>query len=79
MADEAQELFDTVPSTLNNNVTGWLVYEPTNNLPAAQVVSDYNAFDDFKLVPQDKMKLLDQIDHSFTLNMKMDNLGDGAN
>ncbi|KAK7535199.1 iron transport multicopper oxidase-like protein FET3 [Phyllosticta citribraziliensis] len=74
-----EELFDTVPSTLNNNVTGWLVYEPTNNLPAAQVVSDYDAFDDFKLVPQDKMKLLDQIDHSFTLNMKMDNLGDGAN
>ncbi|KAK7517597.1 iron transport multicopper oxidase FET3 precursor [Phyllosticta citriasiana] len=74
-----EELFDTVPSTLNNNVTGWLVYEPTNNLPAAQVVSEYNAFDDFKLVPKDKMKLLDQIDHSFTLNMRMDNLGDGAN
>ncbi|KAK8211262.1 iron transport multicopper oxidase FET3 precursor [Phyllosticta citricarpa] len=74
-----EELFDTVPSTLNNNVTGWLVYEPTNNLPAAQVVSEYNAFDDYKLVPKDKMKLLDQIDHSFTLNMRMDNLGDGAN
>lgn len=74
-----QDLFDTVPSTLNNNVTGWLVYDNRNaNLPPLQI-GEYDPFDDFSLVPQDGMALYDHVDHSITLDMKMDNLGDGAN
>ncbi|OMP82929.1 Iron transport multicopper oxidase FET3 [Diplodia seriata] len=74
-----EDLFDTVPSTLNNNVTGWLVYDDRNaNLPPLQI-DDYDAFDDFSLVPQDGLALYDHVDHSITLDMKMDNLEDGAN
>lgn len=76
--DEA--LFDKVPQGLNPNVTGWLVYDSSKSLPAPTPIDDFDsAFDDFTLVPQDGIELYDHVDHSITLDMKMDNLGDGAN
>lgn len=60
-------------------MTGWLVYNPQNGLLPALAIGDYDPFDDFTLVPQDGEKLYDHVDHSITLDMKMDNLGDGAN
>ena len=75
----AKDLFDTVPTTLNPNVTGWLVYNAQAQLPAASTVQDYEPFDDFNLVPQDQQALYDTVDQTVVLNMKMDNLGDGAN
>lgn len=74
-----QDLFDTIPAGLNNNVTGWLVYDQKNGLLPPLLIGDYDPFDDFKLVPQDAMELYDHVDHSITLDLKMDNLGDGAN
>jgi iron transport multicopper oxidase len=68
-----------VPDGLNSNVTGWLVYDDTAPKPAAQHVQEFEPFDDFDLVPFDKEALLDHVDQSITLNMKMDNLADGAN
>jgi iron transport multicopper oxidase len=64
---------------LNPNVTGWLVYDDSKPKPAPKEVESFEPFDDFKLVPYDKEQLLDHVDHSITLNMKMDNLNDGAN
>lgn len=72
-------MFDTVPKDRDSNVTGWLVYDEKNELPKAKILESYDPFDDYKLVPQDKMKLLDKVDYSFNLDVKMDNLGDGAN
>jgi iron transport multicopper oxidase len=55
------------------------VYDDTAPKPAAQHVQEFEPFDDFDLVPFDKEALLDHVDQSITLNMKMDNLADGAN
>lgn len=74
-----QDLFDQVPEGLNSNVTGWLVYDDTKELPTPAFVDEFDPFDDYTLVPQDGMSLLNEVDYSITFDMKMDNLGDGAN
>ncbi|KAF2194873.1 multicopper oxidase [Zopfia rhizophila CBS 207.26] len=74
-----QDLFDNIPDGLNPNVTGWLVYDEKKEKPAPKEVEAFEPFDDFGLVPQDKEGIYDKVDHSLTLNLKMDNLGDGAN
>ncbi|KAF1914561.1 Cupredoxin [Ampelomyces quisqualis] len=74
-----QDLFDAVPEGLNPNVTGWLVYDDTKPKPAPKEIEAFEPFDDYNLVPYDKEQLLDRVDHSITLDMKMDNLRDGAN
>ncbi|KAF2641981.1 iron transport multicopper oxidase FET3 precursor [Massarina eburnea CBS 473.64] len=74
-----QDLFDTVPATLNPNVTGWLVYDDNKDKPAPKTLDSFEPFDDFSLVPQDKEDLYDHVDHTIQLDMKMDNLDDGAN
>lgn len=68
-----------VPPGLNSNVTGWLVYDESKELPEPTPVDEFDDFDDFTLVPTDGEKLLDKVDYSVTLDMKMDNLGDGKN
>lgn len=74
-----EDLFDDVPEGLNSNVTGWLVYDDTKEKPAAKAIEAFEAFDDFTLVPYDKGTLLDRVDRSITLDMKMGVLNDGAN
>ncbi|KAJ5182914.1 hypothetical protein N7492_000530 [Penicillium capsulatum] len=73
------DLFDTIPSTLNTNVTSWLVYDNKADNPDATEVDEFKPFDDFKLVPVDGLEQYSPADHTITLNVKMDNLGDGAN
>ncbi len=75
----SKDLFDTVPPTLNPNVTGWLVYDRTKDLPKPALLENLDPFDDFSLVPTDGEELYDLVDYSFNLDVKMDNLGDGAN
>ena len=60
-------------------MTGWLVYDSSKDFPAAVLLDEFNDFDDFTLVPIDGEPILDKVDYSFNLDMKMDNLGDGAN
>ena len=75
-----QDLFDVVPDGLNPNVTGWLVYDDSKAKPEAKLIDSFDAqFDDFTLVPYDKESIYDNVDQSITLDMKMDNLNDGAN
>ncbi|KAL9135531.1 MAG: hypothetical protein Q9175_003285 [Cornicularia normoerica] len=74
-----KSLFDTVPASLNPNGTGWLVYDDTAPLPTPALLDTFNEFDDFTLVPTDGEELLGPVDYSFNLDLKMDNLGDGAN
>ncbi|KAF1835885.1 hypothetical protein BDW02DRAFT_267828 [Decorospora gaudefroyi] len=74
-----QDLFDAVPDGLNPNVTGWLVYDDSKEKPAPKLIDAFEPFDDFELVPYDQEELLDRVDHSITLDLKMDNLADGAN
>ncbi|KAH9870070.1 hypothetical protein J1614_006992 [Plenodomus biglobosus] len=74
-----QDLFDVIPDGLNANVTGWLVYDDTKENPAPKAIEAFEPFDDFTLIPFDKEPLLDHVDRTITLDMKMDNLDDGAN
>lgn len=75
-----QDLFDVVPDGLNPNVTGWLVYDDSKPKPAAKAVESFDVqFDDFTLIPYDNEALYTTVSHSITLDMKMDNLADGAN
>ena len=68
-----------MPKGLNPNVTGWLVYNDTNNLPNPAGVGTFSPFDDFKLVPKDGQLLIDKVDHTLNLDVMMDNLADGVN
>ena len=68
-----------MPDGLNPNVTGWLVYDDTKEKPAPKDIDAFDPFDDFNLVPQDGEELYDHVDHTVELNLKMDNLNDGAN
>ncbi|CBX99496.1 similar to iron transport multicopper oxidase FET3 [Plenodomus lingam JN3] len=74
-----QDLFDAIPDGLNPNVTGWLVYDDSKEKPAPKEAQAFEPFDDFTLVPYDKGALLEHVDRTITLDMKMDNLDDGAN
>jgi iron transport multicopper oxidase len=58
-------------------VTGWLVYDESKPLPTPSFVDELNAFDDFTLVPFDKKPLLPEADQVITLDVIMDNLGNG--
>ncbi|KAL1626493.1 hypothetical protein SLS56_006804 [Neofusicoccum ribis] len=73
------DLFDTIPSDLNWNVTGWLVYSDSADKPAAATIDEFDPYDDFGLVPTDGLELYEEADYTITLDLTMDNLGDGAN
>ena len=74
-----QELFDKVPKSLDPNVTGWLVYDSKRDFPHPTVSKKFEPFDDFGLIPLDRREIYDQVDQSITLDITMNNLGDGAN
>ncbi|RPB25151.1 putative ferrooxidoreductase Fet3 [Terfezia boudieri ATCC MYA-4762] len=74
-----EDLFDEVPEGLNQNVTGWLMYNNDAPKPEPLPIDDFNPIDDFLLVPTDGGRLLPDPDYSITLNVTMDNLSDGAN
>lgn len=73
------DLFDTIPSDLNWNVTGWLVYNDAADKPTAAIIDEFDPYDDFGLVPTDGLELYEDADYTITLDLTMDNLGDGAN
>lgn len=64
---------------MNYNVTGWLVYDSSAEMPAAAAIDAFAPYDDFNLVPQDGLELYDDADQTITLDLTMNNLGDGAN
>lgn len=51
-------MFDSVPSYLEPNVTGYLVYNKSAPLPNELIVGAFNTYDDFDLVPKDQQLLL---------------------
>ncbi|KAH6620689.1 multicopper like protein [Chaetomium sp. MPI-SDFR-AT-0129] len=80
MASMDTDLFDAIPDNLNWNVTGWLVYDDKKALPEpAEVPGVFEPFDDIGLVPWDNQTIFTNPDQSVSLDVIMDNLGDGAN
>ncbi|MCJ1304803.1 hypothetical protein MMC08_007616 [Hypocenomyce scalaris] len=74
-----EQLFDVIPKALNPNVTGWLVYDQAKDLPTPALLDAFDPLDDMTLVPADGEELFENVDYSFNLDVKMDNLGNGAN
>ena len=70
-----QDLFDTVPDTLNPNVTSFLVYDSSSPLPMPAFLDEYDPFDDITLAPYDHQPLLEDPTMSVSLVLTMDNLG----
>jgi iron transport multicopper oxidase len=68
-----------MPESLNPNVTGWLMYDDKVVKPSPALLETFEPFDDYTLVPQDRLEIYSNVDYSFNLDLKMDNLGDGAN
>ena len=64
---------------MNYNSTGWLVYDSKNPNPDPTILEDdeFNEFDDFTLVPFDKTPLFPEADQIITLDVIMDDLGNG--
>ena len=64
-------MFDSVPSTLNLNATGYLVYNTAKPLPSeAPTFDSYDGgFDDFGLVPYDKLALFKPVTRQVVLNV----------
>ena len=74
------DLFDTIPDTLNPNVTSYLVYDTSLPMPTPALLADsFNPFDDIELVPYDNVPLYTDPSQQITLDVVMDNLNDGAN
>lgn len=73
------DLFDKAPKSLNPNVTSYLIYNPSEPLPIPSYQEPLTPFDDFGLIPVDGQELFEDPDQLVLLNLKMDNLGDGAN
>ena len=55
------------------------MYDDSKPEPTPKLLDSFAPFDDFDLVPHDGLELFDHADYSFNLDLKMDNLGDGAN
>ncbi|RKF58621.1 Iron transport multicopper oxidase FET3 [Golovinomyces cichoracearum] len=71
------ELFDNMPKDLNVQSVGFLIYDDTKPIPKPTKVESLDYFDDFNLVPLDKLPLLPTPDQTITLDVDMKNLGNG--
>lgn len=60
-------------------MTGWLVYNTAAENPAPTDLTQFNPYDDFNLVPADGLDIYPEADYTVTLDLTMNNLGDGAN
>jgi iron transport multicopper oxidase len=55
------------------------MYDDDAPKPSPATLEKFTPFDDYTLVPEDGLELYTNVDYSFNLDLKMDNLGDGAN
>lgn len=73
-------MFDTIPSDLILNSTNYITYNTLADTPDEYFVDSIDDFlDDFYLRPVSNETLLDEADHAITIDVVMDNLGNGVN
>lgn len=73
-------MFDVIPSDLILNSTNYITYNTLADTPDEYFVDSIDDFlDDFYLRPVSNETLLDEADHAITIDVVMDNLGDGVN
>ncbi|KAI9745431.1 MAG: hypothetical protein M1818_000965 [Claussenomyces sp. TS43310] len=65
------------PSDYNTNVTGWLVYNETADLPPPPVLhelSNADFYDDINYIPLDREPVLEPVDHRIVLDTTSSNI-----
>lgn len=73
-------MLDVVPPELVRNRTHQISYSDDNEAALGFVIDDFDqAAEEFYLTPLADVPLLDHYDTQFTLNLTLDNLGDGVN
>lgn len=55
------------------------MYDNSAAKPKPTLLDEFNPFDDFTLIPHDGLDRFDNVDQTITLDLKMANLGNGAN
>lgn len=74
------DMLDVIPSDLILNSTNYIVYDEEADLPDEYYIDSIDDFfDDFYLVPTSGDKLMDEADYAITVDVVMDNLGNGVN
>ncbi|ODQ81781.1 hypothetical protein BABINDRAFT_160018 [Babjeviella inositovora NRRL Y-12698] len=73
------DMLDVQPKDLVVNGTNWIVYDEEAELPGAYDVPEWEFLDDFYLQPVTKEEILDEPDYRITVDVIMDNLGNGVN
>lgn len=73
-------MLDVIPDDLELNSTNYMIYNEDKDKPKEYKVDSVDDFlDDFYLTPLNKEKLYDDADQTITVDVTMDNLGDGVN
>ncbi|RCK57687.1 Iron transport multicopper oxidase FET3 [Candida viswanathii] len=73
-------MLDTVPDDLQLNGTNYIVYNEDADMSDQYYVDSIDDYlDDFYLKPLSKTTLFDDPDYTITVDVQMDNLGDGIN
>ena len=62
-------MFDTIPEWADPDVNGYLVYNSNKPLPAVAPLRDLRPFDDMKLEPEDRQRILGRVDHQIVMDM----------
>lgn len=55
------------------------MYDDSKPKPEPKHVDSFEPFDDWTLVPEDGLERYENVAQTIILDLKMDNLGDGAN
>lgn len=75
-----EDMLDLLPEDLLLNSTNYIVYDESAPVPDEYFVDSIDDFlDDFYLVPKSGEKLFDEADLAITIDVLMDNLGNGVN
>ncbi|KAF5212184.1 putative iron transport multicopper oxidase [Clavispora lusitaniae] len=73
------DMLDVIPKDLILNSTNYIIYDEEADKPDEYMVDELDFFDDFYLTPLNKEKLYDEADHVVTVDVVMNNLGNGVN
>ena len=71
-------MFDSIPPWANPDVYGYLIYDSSKPLPPVSPLRDYNVFDDFNLIPQDRQTAFTNVDQQIMIYMDFED-DDGIN
>ena len=67
-------MFNYLPSYLNPNVTGYLVYNNKVKLPPPLTLTTFNPIDDFTIQPENQQRLFPQPDKTVTLAFEFETI-----